>query len=259
MTGAAAPGRAAPPTREPAPGDGRLPPASSVLAVCAHPDDESFGLGAVLDRFAAGGTSVAALCFTAGERSTLGPAAGGAALGAVRRAELAAAAAVLGVGPVALRDHPDGALASVGLEILAREVALMARQVAADLLLAFDEGGVTGHPDHQRATEAALAGAPGVPVLAWTVPASVGGALRAELGARFAGREPREIDLELVVDRGAQERAIACHESQSTGNAVLWRRLALLGDRESLRWLRRPPPGWWDRGAAGRSGVRPGA
>ena len=44
--------------------------------------------------------------------------------------------------------------------------------------------------------------------------------------------------LRLVVDRALQRQAIACHQSQSAGNPVLWRRLALLGDAEYLRVLR---------------------
>jgi len=51
---------------------GRLLPAwPSVLAVIAHPDDESFGLGAVIDQFTAAGTAVHILCYTHGEASTL--------------------------------------------------------------------------------------------------------------------------------------------------------------------------------------------
>ena len=38
-----------------------LPKAVSVLAVCAHPDDESFGLGATLATFADLGSSTAVL------------------------------------------------------------------------------------------------------------------------------------------------------------------------------------------------------
>ena len=47
-----------------------LPPWRSVLAVVAHPDDESFALGAVLAGFADAGAAVALLCFTHGESST---------------------------------------------------------------------------------------------------------------------------------------------------------------------------------------------
>src|SRR5579863_8286614 len=123
-----------------------LPDASSVLAVCAHPDDESFGLGAVLQRFVADGAAVAILCFTAGEASSLGDPES--FLAELRRSELSAAAAALGIDRVELLDHPDGGLAEQPLEDLAREVRAMVEEVGADLLVVFDEGGVTGHPDH---------------------------------------------------------------------------------------------------------------
>ncbi|HLX87898.1 MAG TPA: PIG-L deacetylase family protein [Acidimicrobiales bacterium] len=214
---------------------GRVPVASSVLAVCAHPDDESFGLGAVLDRFVAAGTSVSVLCFTHGEASTLGLSAG--VLHEVRAAELVVAAAALGVGRVRLLDHPDGALATVPLEQLADQVRSMADQVGAQLLVVFDVGGITGHPDHCRATEAALAGAPDLPALAWSLPRRVADELNDELATGFVGRADHEIDLVVTVDREVQRRAIASHTSQCADNPVLWRRLELLGDREALRWL----------------------
>jgi len=214
-----------------------LPSASSVLAVCAHPDDESFGMGAVLDSFASSGATVSVLCFTRGEASTLSAEDD---LGELRRSELHAAAAELGVRRVELRDHPDGSLGAVPLERLAGEVETMVGKVGADLLLVFDEGGVTGHADHCRATEAALVGAPGLPVLAWTLPRRIADSLNAELGTTFVGRADEEMDVVLSADRAGQRRAIACHTSQSADNPVLWRRLELLGDEESLRWLRGP-------------------
>ncbi|HVA75411.1 MAG TPA: PIG-L deacetylase family protein [Acidimicrobiales bacterium] len=214
-----------------------LPAASAVLAVCAHPDDETFGLGAVMDHFATRGTELSLLCFTHGEASTLGLSAE--ALGEIRRQELTEAAAALGIRRVRLLDHPDGALAETPLDQLASEVHQMAREVAAELLLVFDDDGVTGHPDHRRATQAALVGAPDLPVLAWSLARQVAETLNAEHGTTFAGRDTHEVDLTLTVDRDAQSRAIACHTSQSSDNPVLWHRLELLGDRETLRWLRR--------------------
>jgi hypothetical protein len=50
---------------------GVLPVWTSVLVVVAHPDDESFGLGAILDAFTAAGATVEVLCLTHGEASTL--------------------------------------------------------------------------------------------------------------------------------------------------------------------------------------------
>ncbi|HEX2563405.1 MAG TPA: PIG-L family deacetylase, partial [Acidimicrobiales bacterium] len=46
----------------------------AALAVFAHPDDETFGLGAVLAVLVDAGTAVEGLCFTRGGASTVGPA-----------------------------------------------------------------------------------------------------------------------------------------------------------------------------------------
>ena len=215
-----------------------LPDVAELLVVCAHPDDESFGLGGVLGAFVDRGTQVRVLCFTHGEASTLGE---DAALGERRAAELDAAARALGVQEATLHAYPDGRLAAVALDELVARIAEQAGD--ADLLLAFDAGGITGHPDHIRATEAALAFGTDrrLPMLGWVLPEEVAAQLNAELGTSFAGRRPDELDLTVAVDRDRQQAAIACHASQSTDNPVLWRRLELLGSTENLRWLLPPP------------------
>jgi LmbE family N-acetylglucosaminyl deacetylase len=213
---------------------GSLPSWPSVLAVFAHPDDESFGLGAVLAAMAAAGAAVHALCFTRGEASTLN--ATGADLHTAREGELRRAATELGLASTTLLDYPDGGLAGVPASTLAGHIRnLVAAHEPAGVLV-FDDTGITGHPDHQAATRAA--GTCPLPVLAWTLPDEVAGQLKAETGRPFAGRQPDQIDLVVRVDRTAQRRAAREHASQVT--PVLWRRLELLGDREYLRWLRRP-------------------
>ncbi len=217
-----------------------LPKVAELLVVCAHPDDESFGLGGVLGAFVDRGTRVRVLCLTHGEASTLGA---GVALGERRAAELAAAASALGIHGARLHAYPDGRLAAVALTEL---VARVAEEVGdAELLLAFDVGGITAHPDHISATEAALAFGTDrrLPVLGWALPEKVAAQLNAELGTRFVGRRPDELDLTVSVDRARQRTAIACHASQSTDNPVIWRRLELLGDTGHLRWLLPPPEG----------------
>ena len=213
----------------------RVPAVRRILAVCAHPDDESFGLGAVLTAFAAAGTEISLLCFTRGEASTLGM--GAQDLAAVRSRELACATAALGIRDALLLDYPDGGLADIPLDVLSAEVARGTPH--ADALLVFDEDGITGHPDHIRATLAAEMAAAWnrLPVYAWTIPLDVAAALNAEFGAAFVGREPSARDLCLTVDRERQMQAIACHRSQASDNPVLWRRLALMGGREYLHLL----------------------
>src|SRR4029079_338128 len=74
---------------------GALPRWESVLAVVAHPDDESFGLGALLDGFVQAGARVSVLCLTQGEATTLG--APGPDLRHLRAMELQSASGRLGV------------------------------------------------------------------------------------------------------------------------------------------------------------------
>lgn len=214
-----------------------LPRFRRALAVGAHPDDESFGLGAILSTLVDQGTRVWLVSFTHGEASTLG---GSLSLREVRSRELTEAATELGLSGVHLVDHPDGKLATVPLEGLVDTVHSLAGSNDVDVLLVFDEGGITGHPDHCRATDAALAAAErlDVPVLAWAIPDAVAGQLNEEFGTGFVGRRPGDMDFLVNVDRARQRLAIARHASQSADNPVLWRRLELLGDTEWLRYLR---------------------
>jgi LmbE family N-acetylglucosaminyl deacetylase len=214
-----------------------LPAMPSVLVVCAHPDDESFGLGAILSALTDAGSRVSVLCFTHGEASTLHGVAG--ELAAIRADELVAAGDILGVAAVELLDYTDGHLTAQPLDQLADHVTRAARTLDASALLAFDHGGITGHPDHQHATDAAIVAASllGCPVLAWALPDKVAELLNDEFHTTFAGRRDDELDLTITVDRDRQLDAIRCHRSQSTDNPVLWRRLDLLGSAEHLRYL----------------------
>ena len=218
----------------------QVPALSPVLAIFAHPDDESFGLGSVLDTLRRSGTAVDVLTLTHGEASTLS---GDTNLAKTREDELAAASDVLGIRRSVLLDYPDGHLDDVGLDLLVRTVHEEVRASRPMALLVFDEGGITGHPDHCRATEAALAvaAAEDLPVIAWTIPRLVADALNEEYGTEFVGRDSEQIDIRLPVTREVQVEAIACHASQSTDNPVLWRRLELLGSLEHLRYLKSAP------------------
>lgn len=214
-----------------------LPSCRRVLAVCAHPDDETFGLGAVISALVESGAGVDLLCLTVGEASTLGA---GEDLGPRRRRELACAARQLGIGHVVLEDHADGALGLVPLPLLADEVSDAAGD--ADALLVFDHGGITGHRDHQRATDAAIAAARGlrVPVLAWALTREVASRLGAEMGVSFVGRTDDELSHRLAVDRARQLEAMGCHGSQLEENPVPRRRIELQGPVEHLRVLYEP-------------------
>jgi N-acetylglucosamine malate deacetylase 2 len=210
-----------------------VPAYRHLLAVCAHPDDETFGLGALIDAFVAAGATVDLVCLTHGEASTLSA---GDDLGARREAELACAAETLGIRRVVLAEHPDGRLADVPIGALLADLVV---DPATDAFLVYDHGGVTGHPDHQRATDVALAAAAthGLPVLAWALPVEVATQLDAEFGTGFVGRALDGRTSRVPVDRTRQLAAMACHGSQLADNPLPRRRLELQGPVEHLREL----------------------
>ena len=201
------------------------------LVVIAHPDDESFGLGAVLAVLVDNGCTVKVLCFTQGEASTLGASED---LAAIRARELEAAADELGLSNVVLLSYPDGALASVDASVLDQHVRDHLDRI--DLLVVFEPSGVTGHPDHRAATEAAVrvGSAHGLALLEWGLATHVADALRTEFGAPFSALDDTRTQT-ITVERDVQWRAIARHGSQATGNPVLARRLALQGNSENIR------------------------
>ncbi len=213
-----------------------LPAARRVLAVCAHPDDESFGLGGLIAGYVHGGADVAILTLTRGEASTLGA---DAELAERRTAELACAVRELGITTSWLCDHPDGHLAQVPIDQLVAEVLVAIERHGPELLLVFHPSGITGHPDHQRATEAALSAACGsdLPVHGWYVPDEVATTLNAEFGTAFVPTEPSAADRRVRVDRAAQRSACACHRSQGGALPLIERKFELQGDLEYLRAL----------------------
>lgn len=219
---------------------GELPRWGSVLAVVAHPDDESLGLGAVIDAFARSGAEVTVLSLTPGARYTDSPVAGD--LLPLRRSQLAAAGAVLGVTRVELRDYPDGHLDEVARHLLVDDVAGEIDTWGPDGLLVLDPGGVNGRTDHVVATGAALEAAnrAGISVLAWGLPPDVATTLNEETGSTaFTAIGPGSFAV--PVDREQQRLATLTYAHDAAADTLGWRRLELLGDTERLRWLRRAP------------------
>jgi len=145
-------------------------PARRLLAVLAHPDDESLGVGGTLAKYAADGVDVYLLTATRGDSGRYRghrPAdpehPGAAALAEIRESELRAAASVLGVREVSVLDYRDQHLdrASPGEAVAA--VAHHLRRIRPDVVVTFGADGAYGHPDHiaigQFTTAAAVAAA----------------------------------------------------------------------------------------------------
>src|SRR5512143_2331120 len=90
-----------------------------LMAVLAHPDDESLGFGGTLARYSAEQVQTYLVTATRGERGrffSLDRKAEPAEVGRVREAELQAAAAVLGISEVVILGYPDGAVDQIDAE-----------------------------------------------------------------------------------------------------------------------------------------------
>ncbi|MDO9348367.1 MAG: PIG-L family deacetylase [Anaerolineales bacterium] len=134
----------------------------TLLAVLAHPDDESFGMGGTLALYAARGVDVHLICATRGEVGEVSPEllAGFGSVAELRESELRCAAGHLGLKGVHFLDYRDSgmegspdnkhpqALAAQPLEAVAAKVVHYIRQLQPQVVLTFDPIGGYRHPDH---------------------------------------------------------------------------------------------------------------
>lgn len=128
----------------------------------AHPDDESFGIGATLARYALAGVKVYYVCSTGGEEGTVDPQylKGYATIEQLRQAELKCAAKELGLAGVIYLGYRDSgmrgsesnklpnALAMAPLDEVAGRMVKIMRELKPDVVITHDAGGGYGHPDH---------------------------------------------------------------------------------------------------------------
>jgi LmbE family N-acetylglucosaminyl deacetylase len=133
-----------------------------LLAVLAHPDDESFGTGGTLALYARRGVEVHLVCATRGEVGEVSPELlqGFASVADLRVSELRCAAGVLGLSGVHFLDYRDSgmpgspdnqhpqALVMAPLEEVAAKVAHIIRLLHPQVVITFDPIGGYKHPDH---------------------------------------------------------------------------------------------------------------
>ena len=121
-----------------------------ILCVTAHPDDESGAFGGALMLAAGAGAETFVLCFTDGQAGHFREgAAADADLGKLRRVEMDAASAVLGVTRHEVLNFPDGELASQSFQEMTGIVVEHIRRWQPQVVLTFGgDGGVNLHRDH---------------------------------------------------------------------------------------------------------------
>ena len=147
------------------------------LLICyAHPDDESFGLGALIARYVAQGVEVYLICATSGEAGSMDKSyiEQYGSIQAARLAELTCAVERLGIHDLFLLGYRDSGMMNHvdnthpqclwyqwnhDSESVVRSFVRVMRQVQPQVIITFNEYGGYGHPDHiacHHATIAAL-------------------------------------------------------------------------------------------------------
>ena len=121
-----------------------------LMAVLAHPDDESLAMGGTLARYADEGMETFLVTATRGENGRYGRAKrwSPTALARVREAELRAACDVLGISELSFLDYEDGAVDRVWAADASDKIAGHIERVRPDVVLTFGPEGAYGHPDH---------------------------------------------------------------------------------------------------------------
>jgi len=213
-------------------------PVPSILAVFAHPDDESLSAGGVLARHAAAGARTAVVTATW-------------AADTERAAELAEALRILGAGEPRLLGYADARVpqsapgcvrfCDAPIDEAVRRLVTHIREFRPDIVVTHDAyGGLTGHPDHVHthrvtmlAAQAAgleqlypAAGAPWQPRALYlaTHPQSAVPALREVIGARKAVYSVPDEQVTATVDVGPWMEqkipAVLAHRSEAERGAL---------------------------------------
>ena len=122
----------------------------SIMAVLAHPDDESFGVAGAFRRYADLGYSVSLICGTRGEVGEISDPsfATPESLGEVREGELRTASDFMGITDLKFLDYRDGSLNKADTSEATGKIVRQIRRLRPQVIVTFDANGGYGHLDH---------------------------------------------------------------------------------------------------------------
>ena len=214
----------------------------SLLAVFAHPDDETCGPAGTLAKYAHAGVDVSLICATRGEAAIsccLPEPVLPQEMGRIRVAELQCSARILGIRQTIVLGFPDGKLSMGDPEPLQQELVGLMKQIRPQVVITFGPQGHTGHPDHVAVGWATLV------AFRRAQQDADGGPARLYYTLMPAPQPAHQahvvVDVSPYLD--CQLRAMRCYQSQRG----CWRRLleqvgeeALRRQRFYLAWSSRP-------------------
>jgi len=122
-----------------------------LLAVFAHPDDESMGMGGTLAKYSAEGVETHLICASRGEKGWFGPdeqAPGPERLAAIRTKELENAVNELGLKGFYFLNYIDGEVDRADHAEIIGKIVTYIRSLQPQVVVTFPPDGNYGHPDH---------------------------------------------------------------------------------------------------------------
>jgi LmbE family N-acetylglucosaminyl deacetylase len=122
-----------------------------LLAVFAHPDDESMGMGGTLAKYSAEGVDTHLVSASRGERGWFGPEdenPGLDILGQTREVELQNAVNALGMKSLNFLDYIDGEVDKADHAKAISRIVTHIRRIKPQVVVTFPPDGNYGHPDH---------------------------------------------------------------------------------------------------------------
>ncbi|MDP2778011.1 MAG: PIG-L family deacetylase [Anaerolineales bacterium] len=123
----------------------------NLLAVFAHPDDESMGMGGTLAKYSAAGVDTHLVCASRGERGWFGSEEqdpGPERLAQIRTKELENAVALLGLKSLSFLDYMDGDMDQADHAEAICKIVTHIRRIQPQVVVTFPPDGNYGHPDH---------------------------------------------------------------------------------------------------------------
>lgn len=122
----------------------------TLMAVFAHPDDEAFGAGGTLSKYAAAGCDVYLVTATRGEAGRIAEPdlATTANLPLIRERELRCACQIYGIHPPYFLGYVDGQLTTVHQGQAVGKLVRLIRQFRPQVMVSFGPDGIYGHYDH---------------------------------------------------------------------------------------------------------------
>lgn len=140
-----------------------MPEQLRLMAVLAHPDDESLGVGGTLARYASEGVSVHLVTATRGERGRcdhLPMRPDDREVGRIREGELREAACILGIESLTFLDCLDGTLDREDDGEAVGRIVDRLLDVRPHVVVTFAPDGAYGHPDHVAISQLTTAAIP---------------------------------------------------------------------------------------------------